>query len=102
MASTFAFIFSYTKLEVNRLRLGDRAAAYPLGAFELGKLASTVYLQTSTKDFDLVSVHRYDGVRPCSNKRNQAGSQVLAIKILAFSNRLGQFTPMVLSRMKPE
>lgn len=28
--------------------------------------------------------------------------QVFAMRIFAFSNRLGQFVPMVLSRIKPE
>ncbi len=32
----------------------------------------------------------------------QKGLHVLAMRMLAFSNRLGQLVPIVLSRMKPE
>lgn len=34
-------------------------------------------------------------------KTSEDNIQVFAIRILAFSRRFGQFTPMVLSRMKP-
>lgn len=77
---------------------------YPFCALELCKLPSAIHLHTRSEDLDLVRVHRCR--RVCSNgssaySRPRANLHVFAMRIFAFSRRLGQLIPIVLSRMKP-
>lgn len=74
--------------------------AYLFGTLELGKLPSTIYSHSCTKNFNLISVHSYI-VSAKSQQVDDKNIQVLAIKILAFSIRLGELVAIVLSRINP-
>lgn len=74
------------------------------GPLQFGELACAVDLDPGTEDFDLVGIHSFTkmtDVNANATRETVGGVQVFAIRILAFSNRLGQFTAIVLSRMNP-